>query len=165
MLCLSESGQNGLSNTRDLINTTYQNCTLFVENSVDITLSEKETRLKNQRKSTWDSKAKSTCSFSFDENELCGLSSKHFCEKTADFMQDVQNRSVGIDVIGNEVSAEMEYKCTGGATIGSVSLDSSVSENIIFLCFYILVLHISTLLYIDVYHCAISGATFNARHF
>ncbi|TMW50023.1 hypothetical protein DOY81_004889 [Sarcophaga bullata] len=83
------------STSKDMINVSYQNSKLYqIENSVDITLHERELKFRIERGKD-ERSATNICSFSLDDNEKGGHSTV-FCERTVDFMRDLQNNNPSV---------------------------------------------------------------------
>lgn len=93
------------STSKDTINVSYQNSKLYqIENSVDITLHDRELKFRIERDKD-NRSATNICSFSLDDNEKGGHSTV-FCERTIDFMRDLQSNNPNVIGYGENMILE-----------------------------------------------------------
>lgn len=105
---LSTSNNSVLSTTKDLINVSLQTGKLYqIENSVDITLHERDLKFRVSEKKEDELSETNMCSFSLDDNEKEGQSAV-FCERTRDFLRDLQGNNPNVngpENIGNSATS------------------------------------------------------------
>ena len=93
------------STSKDMINASYQNSKLYlIEDSVDITLHDRELKFRIERDKD-ERSATNICSFSLDDNEK-GCHSTVFCERTVDFLRDLQSNNPNVSGYDENVKLE-----------------------------------------------------------